>query len=257
MIIDAHTHLQLIPKKFWKSIESRIIQHGIICVSCATQPADWQELLDLCENSAVKIFPQFGIHPWFVSAASKAWKEELRDVLARYPQAGIGEIGLDYHRFTKNSAESMAGLEIFEEQLNIAEELNRPVTVHCVKAHDSLLGILKIRRISVPVVLHSYSGNIQQTEAYLKLQTDLYFSFNCRHNRDNVLRLVPESRLLIETDSPDQAPTAALISPGINDPTQLLSLIDRVARVRNLSTQRVIEITGENAKRAFRLKIES
>jgi TatD DNase family protein len=105
------------------------------CVVNATQEADWAVVENLADTEPGFVFPAFGIHPWHAHTATSGWQEKLRFLLEKHPQASIGECGLD-------TWISQPPLEIqrpiFLDQLRLARELDRPLTVHCLKAWGPL-----------------------------------------------------------------------------------------------------------------------
>ena len=110
----------------------------------------------------------------------------------------IGEVGLDWH--PKWKATRHAQIEVFERFMTIAEELNRPVVVHCVRAHHEILRLLK-RHPKTTLYLHDYRGNSAISAQYLRYNT--YFGLSILHwstRTNELIKNIPVDRLLIETD---------------------------------------------------------
>eukprot|EP01066_Platyproteum_vivax_P016331 Platyproteum_vivax@DN7087_c0_g1_i2.p1 len=76
------------------------------------------------------VLPQFGLHPWWLDEMPAEWKPQLIELLREHPQAGVGEIGLDKSK--SNKIQFSLQKEVFTEQLEIANSLQRTASIHCV-----------------------------------------------------------------------------------------------------------------------------
>ena len=142
-----------------------------------------------------------GIHPKLID---NSFEEKFKIVshLASLPNcAAIGECGIDVF-----SSATVAGQkEAFIKHLNLAQQYNKPVIIHCVRAYSEIISALNATRFSLPVVMHSYNGNIQTTQQLIRRE-NIYFSFsdkcltpNCSASKSLVI--IPLNRILIETDN--------------------------------------------------------
>jgi TatD DNase family protein len=267
-LFDAHCHLtanELFPDL--GSIVQRAADAGVVGMAvCGTCPNDWVYCIDAqnkFQGSAKSpaIFAMLGIHPWFVS---KGWKKEFQTLEAycdgthRFFQTletdaptqsvGIGETGLDFQEKFKNRAEQE---ECFRAHLELAERLNRPVAIHCVRAWGRMLDIL--REYPGPKkILHAFSGAVELIPELTALNG--YFSFCGNVTNPNAKRVraaavaVPVERLLIETDAPDFSP-AGCEAP--NEPANLIYVARAVAELRNVPVEEVAELTFRNAASVF------
>lgn len=186
---DAHRHLASV-----EAAPGQSVLNG-------TTPADWPDLLQVAKTQP-RTIAAIGLHPWKVHKAAANWKEHFLETLDRGPRA-IGEIGLDGY---KDDME--AQIEAFHWQLTQAATRNWPVTIHCLKASDRLLHILKQGPLPERGFhLHAYAGSAEQVRQFADLGA--YFSFHAGQLRSpakkapTALRAVPKARLLIETDAPD------------------------------------------------------
>ncbi len=131
-LFDAHNHLQdgrLAP--FLSDILRQVPALGIACaVVNGSAEDDWEAVAALATEHAW-IKPSFGLHPWYVKGRSAGWKDALCSLVERFPNAAIGEIGLD-RWIDEPQIESQ--VEAFRWQLELAAKLNRPVSIHCLKA---------------------------------------------------------------------------------------------------------------------------
>lgn len=129
-------------------------------------------------------------------------------MLQENPHAGLGECGLD--KGPKAPSDTFTDqIEAFEAQLQLAQELQRPVSIHCVKAYSQIHSSLVNLKLSIPVVLHAWTGSADMTAALIKALPNVYFSLNGYLTKlapEKVIPMVqsiPLDRLLIESDCPD------------------------------------------------------
>ena len=147
--------------------------------------------------SALPYSFSIGIHPWDVKANYHAAFELIKQT-ATHPQCkAIGECGLDYFIKTDKSLQA----EVFKLHIALAEQLQKPLIIHCVRAYHDLLPMLK--NTSVPVVLHQYQGSLELTKTLTA--PNLYFSFGKQLFRENfdtaLLEIIPITQILFETDT--------------------------------------------------------
>ncbi len=211
------------------------------------------------------IFPGIGIHPWFVS---RDWKKDFQTLEAccigahsffqgmendapKMP-VGIGETGLDFQDRFNNRAEQE---ECFAAHLDLARKLDRPVTVHCVKAWGRLLEIL--RDYPEPnKILHAFGGAVELIPELTGL--NCWFSFCGNVTNPNAKRVraaaaaVPAGRLLIETDAPD-FPPAGCAAP--NEPANLIHIARAIAGLRAVPLEDICRLTFDNAQKLFTARV--
>ena len=262
-LFDTHCHLQ--DEQIQKDIAgilSRAEHAGVIrMLSCSTAEKDWHKTEEICSADKV-VLPAFGIHPWYLSDRSKVWSESLQEILARYPSAAIGEIGIDHAVQDRNDAEQE---DVFTDQLAIAIDMSRPFSLHCRKAWQRLLAILKaMGPFPRPFVLHSYSGGVELIKPLSA--AGAYFSFSGSITRPNNKKgrvsasTVPLDKLLIETDSPDLYPSVpeedqqnrnALSPKPVNEPANLVHVISCLAQLRKMDADKLADILWDNSVQVF------
>jgi TatD DNase family protein len=190
-----------------------------------THPSDWPRVETLAGRHGF-VLPAFGVHPWDVGAPRPAdWLERLAALLDADPRASVGEIGLD--RWIIEAARSddprVAGLrrasmeeqiEVFLPQLDLAAARDRAATIHCLRAFDDLLPLLRSHpRPRRGFLLHAYGGPPALVPELTALGA--YFSFNPsflaprKERQRETFKLIPADRLLCETDAPAMIPPQA------------------------------------------------
>ena len=162
------------------------------------------------------------------------------------PQAAVGEIGLDYHYSPETR---VAQLKLFGEQLEEARARNLPVVIHTREADDDTIALL--REIPSRGIIHCYTGTPEYAKRFLDL--GLYISISgivTFKPADNVrasARVVPDDRILIETDSPFLAPVPFRGKP--NEPAFIVNTCEFLAKLRGMSADDFAELTFANAER--------
>ncbi|KAG7392268.1 hypothetical protein PHYPSEUDO_001372 [Phytophthora pseudosyringae] len=295
LLIDAHCHLH--DERLWSSSSpsSRRAFEGVLSrarnahvthvVSCATHEQDWRVLEQLLgqlkHDSSLQMVPVFGVHPWWAQELSPDSLQPLRDVLTRYPEASVGEIGLCKTARGKQVPADVQ-VETFRAQLELAAELERSCVLHCVGYYGKLLEILQgVGRLPSVLVLHSYSGPPNMMRSFLALQgTRVFFSLNAKQLTDPRMKKaaacckeLPLDALLLETDAPDQAPSVEHVekvfvreaqevggvplllqeehSADVNEPALVKLALHSAAEVRGVAADELAVAVYQNCKEAF------
>ena len=226
--LDAHSHVK-------ENFPFPSICNG-------TSPGDWEDLSVLKKRYPDRVFPCYGIHPWFLEGFNESWFELLKRYLAS-GAAGIGEIGLDRAK-QKNSMELQ--VRVFKAQLKIAAAFQLPVSVHCVRAWGQCMEILKEVYIpsGLPFIIHSFTGSAEMMQIITKKGGYLTFGPELLKEERQKLREVfiktPVERLLFETDSESGSkPERSLI---------LERVYETGAELKGMDTGTLRDIVWENGK---------
>lgn len=205
-----------------------------------------------------RLFATAGVHPHQASTLSAAVLDELRELAARPEIVAVGECGLDYDRdFSPRDQQRRA----FEAQLDLAADLGKPVFLHEREAHEDFARALsRARPKLVGGVVHCFTGTRRALDHYLSL--DLHIGITgwiCDERRGKALRelvrLVPEGRLLIETDAPYLMPRDLPDRPrsGRNEPALLAHVARTVAACRDEPVEALAAHSGAAAAKLFGL----
>ncbi len=175
----------------------------------------------------------------------------LKKYLAHPKNVALGEIGLDYHW---DDVPREVQKKWFDIQLSLAEELDKPVIIHDREAHGDCMEIIR-KHPNVKGVFHSYSGSPEMAEELIKLGWYISFSgvltFKNAAKLPEVARIVPEERMLIETDCPYLAPVP--FRGQRCDSVKMAKTAEKLAELRGLTYSDICRITTENAKRFYRI----
>ena len=254
--VDSHAHLQD-PRlrKDLAGVMARARAAGLCAVVvCGTQESDWVEVLDLTREDP-GIVPMLGLHPWYVTQALPGWAQRLGEALDR-SGAGVGECGLD---FAVEEGDPSDQETAFRSQLRLACALDRPLSIHCRKAWERLLAIVKEEGLpTAGAMVHSFGGSAEMATELQKLGFHLSFSCSITNptNRKaaKVLPTVWPDRLLLESDAPDLPPRhlEGWNPDAPNEPVNVPLVAEAMARLRGESLERTIELAFANSQQFFR-----
>ena len=198
------------------------------------------------------LYATVGVHPSGVLSMTQEDISTLRE-LSKHPKVvAIGEIGLDYHY---DDADPDVQKFWFRAQLDLAKELELPVVIHDRDSKGECIAILKEKNISKGVV-HCFSGSAETAEELVKMGLHISFTgvltFKNARRAIEAVRAIPIERLFIETDSPYMAPEP--FRGQRNDSSMVYRVAEKIAEIKGLSVNDVINITRENGKRFFGIK---
>ena len=221
---------------------------------------------DLEENckalDLVSRFPDFlsctaGVHPHHADEVQKdaGWLDELRAQLQYERVCAIGETGLDFHR---NFASHENQRRVFGMQLDLAEELAKPVFVHERDTGGEVATMLETRKSSIAgAVVHCFTGSREDLTRYLDAGFMIGITgWVCDERRGQRVRElvcdIPDDRLMIETDAPYLTPrNMPKPFPRRNEPANLQWILAQLAQLRGQDEAALGQITAGNARRLF------
>lgn len=233
---DLHELLELLPQKGVSGV-----------ISCGVN-AETTRFAQALAQKYEYIYAAAGFHPLNLEDVPENPEAILRGLLTDPKTVAIGEIGLDYH-YEKESRD--AQVKLFEIQLRLAKELDLPVIVHDREAHDDTLRLLK--KIQPKGVVHCFSGSVETAKEILKL--GMYIGLGGAVTFKNAVKpvevaaMVPEDRLLLETDAPYMTPVPHRGKRC--DSSHIAYTAARIAEIRGIDTQKLCEQTENNTRRLF------
>ena len=251
---DTHTHLD--GEEFKADLPDVIGRAKAQGVGRVLVPAidlkSVDTVLAVCRQFPGYAFPMIGLHPEEVKAD---WETQLRQLKARFAEASfiaIGEVGLDFYWDRTFEREQLLA---FEAQVEWAVETQLPLMIHCRKAQNELLHILKRYEKELSGgVFHCFTGNQKEAEQLLKFERFALgiggvLTFKSSHLREDLPAVVPLERIVLETDSPYMAPVP---HRGERNESAFVRLVlEKLAEVYGVSAEEVARTTEENVRRIF------
>ena len=234
---DAHNHLQQLSDPAEALAQAKELGVTRMLVN-GTSEQDWPQVAELAQHHP-EVFPAFGLHPWEIPHRSSDWLTTLRHFLKSNPTASIGECGLDRW---KKPFDLPDQINCLQAQLDLANELQRPLTIHCLQAWGPLLELLQQQAILQPFLLHAYSGSTELVPPFTELGAYFSFSGYFLHERKAAARetfqQIPLDRLLLETDAPAMLPPTEHqripLPNNQNHPANLSSFLPPLATLRKI-----------------------
>ena len=273
--IDTHIHLdgeefapdidQVVERAREAGVQ-RMFLPAIDVKSCHSVLATCQRFPDLC-------FPMLGLHPEEVRSDWRSSLEQIKEIIlssllsfpssARLPVAfplsskaiAIGEVGLDYYWSREFEQEQ---LEAFEEQVRWSVETRLPLMIHCRKAQNELVAILRRYKDDLPGgVFHCFTGNDVEARQLLEFPNFVLgiggvLTFKKSHLPEVLPANVPLNRIVLETDAPYMAPVP--MRGQRNESAFITYIIEKLAESYGVSTEVICEQTNENVSRIFSLR---
>lgn len=202
------------------------------------------------------IYATSGISPNDIPQTEKElWKtlDKIKKIAKHNKKVvAIGEIGLDYH--WKQDNKELQKLA-FIKQIELANELNLPIVIHTREAIVDTIQILKQNHVTCKGIFHCCPLNPELVKEALNLQFYISFAgpitFKNAKNADKIIAMVPNEKMLIETDSPYLSPEP--LRGKRNDSRNVKYIAKKIADVKKLELEEVARITYENAKKIFRI----
>lgn len=252
MLIDTHCHLDdpallsRLPEVLAAAAQAGVARFIVPGVG----PDGWLAIAALARE-AKGVYAAFGLHPMHAGLYAAGL---LADLARMLPGAvAVGEIGLDY-ALQKVPREMQQ--EAFRGQLRLAVGQGLPVLIHCHRAFQDLLRILREEGVErVGGVMHAFSGSPEVARECVRLR--LYISVAGTVTYENAVRPVEVVRqisldhILLETDAPDMTPEP--YRGRANEPALLVETAKKVAEIKGVSLAEVATATTDNAVRLFRL----
>ena len=253
-LIDTHCHLDLEPlASTVEEVLARAREAGVRqCVSIGTTVAASRANVALAERYA-QVVAAVGVHPNETEGMDDGVFAEI-EALAEHPKVvAIGEVGLDRYRRHATPQSQERALRGF---IAIATRKGLPLLIHCREAHEPLLQVLREEAGGqVQGIIHCASGPPEFIQGALELGLHVSFAGNVTFPNAHALRalvsLVPDDRLLVETDAPFLAPQPVRGRP--NEPAYVAHTAAHIARLRGVSPEALGELTSRNARRLFGL----
>ena len=264
---DAHCHLQDTRLAVTDAALHTVLdecRHAGICrwMVNATKESDWASVLDLSRRE-LGVQAAIGLHPWWQKERSSHWESELMAHLQANPEVTIGETGLDRWMAGHDLLDQLKVLKV---HLLLSQKMDRPISLHCLRAWPELFSAVRQTRPSKKgFLLHSYTGPPELLAGWIELGAFFSFSPAFLHPRKSMVRAafgsIPLERLLIETDAPDMGPPSEMMLARLepnsetgnptNHPGNLKLCLKALAADRHMAEENLAAILEENWTQLF------
>ncbi len=282
MYIDTHTHINL--RAFHddavEAIE-RALAAGVSLVNVGTQIDTSKQAVKLLEQFEDKVYAAVGLHPVHTFGHNYEDEHEVKfktreegfdyasyRELADNPRVvGIGECGLDYYRLPEDrDHEEIKKLQkiAFEQQIDLARELNKALCVHCrpsegtVDAYEDILEMLRPVKEQQPEFrfeIHCYTGDLATAQKFVGLGAYIgingIITFDKTGRSEEVVKGIPLDNIILETDAPYLTPVPH--RGKRNEPSYLPFVAEKIAEWKNEKVETVAEVTSNNARKLFNI----
>ena len=257
-LFDSHCHLN--DEKFnedRKELIENLRRQGVKrLVTAGYSIESSKEAINLSKEYDF-IYATIGISPNDVPKTLEDLDKDLNNIKDLYKEGekivAVGEIGLDYYWNTENKEIQK---EAFKRQIELANNLNLPIQIHTREAIADTLEILKDNKVNRKGIFHCCPFNRELVKEGLKLGFYISFAgpttFKNSKNAVEIIKMVPDDKMLVETDSPYLSPEP--FRGKRNDPSRVQYIIKKIAEVKEKSFEEIEKMVYENANTIFNLK---
>ena len=254
-MIDSHCHLDHEP--MYSDLENVINRSKNIGVekilSICTTNDSFKKIIKIVNFDPI-IYGTYGIHPHECSKNIVTKDEIINNIKQNKKIIAIGESGLDFYY---NHSDREKQISSFKVHIEASLDLNMPIIVHSRNAENETYEILKSYEEFKPkILMHCFTGSTEFANKLLSMGS--YFSasgiitFKNSTDLQETFKLIPNDKLLIETDSPYLAPVP--LRGKKNEPSYIKHTLEKLAYLKNIETDKMEKITSKNFNSLFNLK---
>ncbi len=256
--IDTHTHLD--GEEFREDLAEVVKRAQEAGVSKVFVPAidlpSVQTVMEVCRQYPGYAYPMIGLHPEEVKSDWQQVLSEMKPLLESSDGEviAIGEVGLDYYWSREFEQEQLAA---FEEQVRWSVETRLPLMIHCRKAQNEMVTLLKRYKADLPGgVFHCFTGNAREAEELLQFDRFVLgiggvLTFKKSHLPEVLPAVVPLDRVVLETDSPYMAPVP--MRGKRNESAYVKYVLEKLAESYGVAPEVIAEATNANVERVFKI----
>ena len=251
MLTDTHCHLYYDSiKKDIQIVIARAKEQGVnrfICVG--TNTINSAESLKIAANFD-SVYASAGVHPHDAKDAPGDYLKQIRDLLQFDKMVAVGEMGLDYFR---NISPPDVQKKVFREQMELAQQVNKPIIFHNRDADKDVIKILS-EFPGVVGVAHCFSSDLKTAKVFLDMGFYISFSGNLTFKNSHlpeIAKEIPLDKVMIETDSPFLSPVPFRGKP--NEPGRTRFVAEKLAEIHKVPLEKIAEKTSTNAATLFSL----
>jgi TatD DNase family protein len=256
--IDTHTHLD--GEEFREDLPEVVKRAQEAGVSKVFVPAidlpSVKTMMEVCRQYPGYAYPMIGLHPEEVKSD---WQQVLSGMKPLLDSSdgeviAIGEVGLDYYWSREFEQEQLAA---FEEQVRWSVETRLQLMIHCRKAQNEMVTLLKRYKADLPGgVFHCFTGNAREAEELLQFDRFVLgiggvLTFKKSHLPEVLPAVVPLDRIVLETDSPYMAPVP--MRGKRNESAYVKYVLEKLAESYGVAPEVIAEATNANVERVFKI----
>ncbi len=250
-MIDSHAHLTYKAyRKDLRAVLERAREAGVTAIVNASFDLPSSEAAVRLVENHDNIHVAVGVHPHDAKALNLDVLNTLEELADHPGVVAIGEIGLDFYR---DLSPRRTQEDAFRLQIGLAKNLNLPIIIHDRDAHQRTMHILKDEKVSRGV-LHCFSGDLNLARQGVELGLYISFAGPITYNgkkAQEILKWIPEDRILIETDCPYLTPVP--YRGKRNEPAHVKYVLKRVAEFLEKPAEEVDRLTEKNTRTLFNL----
>ena len=253
-IVDTHCHLN--DEALYKDLDdviSRARQAGVEKMVVIGWDKASSELAIKIAEQYENIYAVIGFHPENVFDINDDVLYKTLELCKKPKVVGIGEIGLDYH-WTKDLEKREIQKQYFVKQIEFANKVGLPISIHSREAFNDTLEILKEHKPMHGGVMHCYSGSVENINDIINL--GLYIgldgpvTFTNAKTPKEVAAEIPLEKLVVETDCPYLSPHP--LRGTVNEPANISLIVDAIAEARGMSKKHLLDVLYQNSCKLFR-----
>jgi TatD DNase family protein len=256
--IDTHTHLD--GEEFREDLPEVVKRAQEAGVSKVFVPAidlsSVKTVMEVCRQYPGYAYPMIGLHPEEVKSDCQQVLSDMKPLLESSDGEviAIGEVGLDYYWSREFEQEQLAA---FEEQVRWSVETRLPLMIHCRKAQNEMVTLLKRYKADLPGgVFHCFTGNAREAEELLQFDRFVLgiggvLTFKKSHLPEVLPAVVPLDRIVLETDSPYMAPVP--MRGKRNESAYVKYVLEKLAESYGVAPEVIAEATNANVERVFKI----
>ncbi|MCI7601874.1 MAG: TatD family hydrolase [Mollicutes bacterium] len=256
MIFDTHIHLN--DKKIYENLDFYIqdaLNKGVKKFLCVGYDLESSKIAIEIANKYHEVYASIGIIPTEYKQYNDDSINNLRKLMDKSNKiVAIGEIGLDYYWEKEESVRTLQK-KIFIEQIELANELNLPISIHCRDAYKDTLDILKEHTCIKKGIMHCFSGSLESAKEFIKLGYLIAFggvlTFKNSIKTKEVLQNIDLKDVVFETDAPYLAPTP--FRGKINIPSYIVETVKYASSLLNCPKETLEDITYKNSLRILNI----
>jgi TatD DNase family protein len=256
-MFDAHSHIQY--SAFDSDREAVILRAREKNIKMIVVGTDYKmsiAAIELAEKYPKDIWATVGLHPNDIDNGFD--KNKFLELAQHKKVVAIGECGLDYYRNQENQKSNIKNQkEVFRQQIEIAQELNKPLMIHARAskgaddAYEDVLEFLQSSDFQLPTIFHFYAGSLGVTKKLVS--AGYYFTFGgvitFTLDYDEQIKYIPLDRIMLETDAPYVAPVP--YRGKRNEPSFVSEVSKRLAEIKGITYDKCVAITLATTKKVF------